>query len=174
MAEFEVNVLSDHFRDVERALKTLLDYEIYVGIPEDRIARETAELDRRVTNAQLLFIHTNGSPINKIPPRPVIEPAIEANRDKIACFMQASAKNVLDNDIQQAEINMQKAGMAGQNASRAWFLDARNNWPPNSPRTAARKIAKGSTDPRPLIDTGEMRKSITYFVNNKGARLNYD
>lgn len=174
MAEFEVNVLTDKFKTVERALQTLLDYEIYVGIPEDRSARESAEINRAVTNAQLLFIHTNGSPINRIPPRPVIEPAIEANKEKIAIFMERAAQDVLDGDIQQAEVDMQKAGMAGQNAARAWFVDERNGWPPNSERTAARKRAKGSTDPRPLIDTGEMRKSITYFVSNKGARINYD
>ena len=39
------------------------------------------------------------------------------------------------------------------------FENPKNNWPPNSPRT----IAKKGSDV-PLIDTGELRKSITHVI----------
>ena len=43
-----------------------------------------------------------------------------------------------------------------------WFENPQNGWPPNSPRTIRRK---GSD--QPLVDTGEMRKAITYVVRDK-------
>ena len=74
-------------------------------------------------------------------------------------------------DTDGALKKLKLAGMRAQNVCRAWFTNPKNGWPPNSPRTAARKRAKGSTDPKPLIDTGELRKSITYFIKrNTGGR----
>jgi hypothetical protein len=52
--------------------------------------------------------------------------------------------------------------MLGQNIVRAWFVDPKNGWPENSPITIA---AKGSD--KPLIDTGELRKAITYVVGDR-------
>ena len=37
-----------------------------------------------VNNAELLFIHTKGSPLRKIPARPVLQPAVEADGNKQA------------------------------------------------------------------------------------------
>lgn len=148
----------------------LLDFmkenEVYVGIQQKESKRE----DEPITNAELLFIHTNGSPINNIPPRPVIEPAIKHDSERLSGMMKKAAQLVLAGKIDDAIIQLKRTGMRGQNVSRNWFVNPENNWPPNSPSVIAEKIRKGSTNPRPLIDTGELRKSITYFVKTKGGR----
>lgn len=117
-----------------------------------------------VTNAELLFIHTNGSPINKIPARPVLQPAVQAdgNKQAIASEIAASIKLGLVGDKEGAEKKMLRAALAGQNAARKWFTDPRNGWQKNADSTIARK---GSD--RPLIDSGALRASIVGVVREE-------
>ena len=117
-----------------------------------------------VTNAQLLFIHTNGSPIRHIPKRPVIEPAIQAHKEEITEELRAACIASLDLiALKPAEAtrHLERAGTLGMNAARGWFLDPRNGWSPNAPATILRKKSE-----RPLIDTGQLRRSITYLVRD--------
>jgi hypothetical protein len=152
----------------------------YVGIPSDGTVRtsqliamagktnskkkrakliKAAEGD--VSNAEILFIQSKGSPARGIPARPVLEPSVMAdgNRQAIGHELAGSVKAALAGDKPAAEAKMMRAALAGQNAARGWFTDPRNGWPPNAPGTIA---AKGSD--RPLIDTGALRVSIIGLV----------
>lgn len=185
----------DKTGDLKKILDELAKKQVYVGIPEgsdnDRTAGNT-ESASDISNAELLYIHTHGirkkemrdemnpkvesgempyskayemyihshgSPLWQSPPRPVIEPAIEHSKDAIAKQLQKVATTALDGQNPDAEL--QKAGMLGQNIARDWFTNSANNWAPNSPITIKRK---GSD--KPLINTGELRKSITYVVTD--------
>jgi hypothetical protein len=123
-----------------------------------------AAANNDINNAELLFIQENGSPKRKIPARPVLKPAIEAdgNKQAITNEIKASIRSTMEGDKDGAEKNMLRAAIAGQNAARKWFTDPRNNWAPNAPSTIARK---GSD--RPLIDTGAMRASIVGVVREE-------
>lgn len=129
-----------------------------------RQARLKKAAKEDVTNAELLFIHTNGSPINHIEPRPVVQPAIKAdgNKEAIDNELRASIKASLAGDKELAEKKMLRAALAGQNAARKWFTDSRNGWKPNAPATIK---AKGSN--RPLIDTGALRAAIVGVVREE-------
>lgn len=175
--------------EVKKLLDDLARTQVLVGVPEGSDSQRPAGTGD-ITNAELLYVHTHGvrqkemrdemnpkvesgqmtyskayqlwlqthgSPLWQSPPRPVIEPAIEHNKEPIAKQLRKVAETALDGQDPEAEL--QKAGMLGQNAARDWFTNPANNWAPNSPLTEARK---GSD--RPLIDTGELRKSITYVV----------
>ena len=164
----EIITSVDKIGKIAKAMNFMMGNEVYVGISDETTTREKGE---PVTNAELMFIHTNGSPINNIPARPVIEPAIEDDKDRLASMMEGAFLSAEKGDIDGALKKLKLAGMRAQNVCRAWFTNPKNGWAPNSPRTAARKRAKGSTDPKPLIDTGELRKSITYFIKrNTGGR----
>ena len=167
-----VNIVEEkkNYEALVKAIKFLKQNEVYIGIADDTTEREE-EGTKEITNAELLFIHTNGSPINNIPSRPVIEPAIKNDRDRLSKMMKKAAQLFLKGEKQEAINQLRKVGMRGQNVSRAWFLNPENGWPPNSPAVQAAKIRKGANVPRPLIDTGELRKSITYFVKTKGGRI---
>lgn len=165
---------------------------LYIGIPQEKSSRKKA----KITNAELTYVHTHGvraramrqemdkamrrgakysaayamyiqahgSPLWHSPPRPIIEPAIEANKDILAAhyseaMIAASAGNMA---LADRELNL--TGLKGQALVRKWFDDPRNGWAPNSPRTIK---VKGSA--KPLIDTGELRKSITYVIRNGGG-----
>jgi hypothetical protein len=144
-------------KGMEKRLTDLSRMDALVGIP----AKTTSRKGEVINNASLLFIHTHGSPVQGIPARPVIEPAIraEGNRQAINAELKEAARAALNEHPVQAEQHLTRAGMAGANAAKSWFTDARNNWAPNTPETIRRK---GSD--RPLIDTGALRRSITYVV----------
>jgi hypothetical protein len=154
-------------------------YSALVGIPAAGTAERSAQLLRMagksskklkkaakndVTNAELLFLLSKGSPLRHQPARPVLEPAVEAdgNKQPIARELAASVKSSLDGDKDAALKGMMRAALAGQNAARKWFTDPRNGWAPNAPSTIARK---GSD--RPGIDSGAMRAAIVGLVREK-------
>jgi hypothetical protein len=142
-----------HF--LQTAIDNLENAKVYVGIPE----KTTSRKGEKITNAGLMYIHTNGSEVMHIPARPVIEPAIEApdNKERIAATLGAAMTAELNGEHATAVENIRKAGTQGANAAKRWFTDPRNNWAPNAPSTIA---AKGSA--RPLIDKGELRRAITH------------
>lgn len=185
-----VSVLSrSQFPALRRQLGDLGKIGAYVGIPATTAADRRASLTeafqkiggsgakarRRkqkllesaaqgVNNAELLFIHSKGSPLRGIPARPVLEPAIEAsgNREAINAELTQAAQSMLRGDKPAAIRFMKRAGLAGRNAARRWFTDARNGWRPNSPATIRRK---GSS--QPLVDTGAMKAAITSLVKEE-------
>ena len=113
--------------------------------------------------AHSLYVQTHGSPAYSIPARPVLQPAIKDSRSAIGKQIAVAYRAAMHGDMAGAERGLELAGMVAQNAARAWFENPKNKWPPNSARTIK---AKGSDSP--LIDTGEMRKSITYVIRDMG------
>lgn len=182
----KVTTVADHTGDLKKILDGLADAKVYVGIPEgggraegitnaellyiqshgvrDRSMRE--EMNPAIESGELkysqayeLYIQSHGSPLWHIPPRPVLEPSIDRNREQIAKQLQQAATAALEGNDPMPELH--KAGMIGQNIARGWFTNPDNGWPENAPSTVEEK---GSD--RPLIDTGEMRKAITYVVES--------
>lgn len=154
--------------------------QVYVGITEDtsrgrkatllnmagkatgkKKARLEGAAKEDITNAELMFILSKGSPIRGIPATPIIEPAIVAagNKEAITAELAGAAKATLDGDAAGATRLLKRAGMAGQRASQKWFTDPRNGWPANAPSTIA---AKGSD--RRNINTAALRQAITNVV----------
>lgn len=156
-----------------QGLKFLKENAVYVGIPDGHSNRRPDEEhnDFGITNADLLFIHTKGSPVNHIPARPVIEPALEDDKERIVKMLEEISKDAMEGNTPGALRRLKMLGLRAQNVCRGWFTNPKNNWAPNSPLVVLRKKRKGVTDPKPLIDTGELRKSITYFVDTKNGRI---
>jgi hypothetical protein len=166
---------------IKAVIGDLNNTQVYVGIPE----AETTRKGGPITNAALMFIHTNGSEVMGIPRRPVIEPAIEADSEKIAGTLSIAADAALDGNKVKYRQYVRLAGQQGSNAAKRWFTDPRNGWPRNKSATIRRKLSKlkGSdyTDAMevlrdagetgdvssidtPLIDTAQMRRAITWVV----------
>lgn len=160
---------ADNWNSLLRSLEFIRNNSVYVGIPDESTDRKEKD---GITNAELLFIHTNGSPIRNITSRPVIEPAIKNDRERLSNMMKKAAQLAFDNKEGQAIDQLRKTGMRGQNISRAWFVNPENGWPEDKPETIRRK-SKGKSagyKPRTLIDTAQLRNSITYFVKTKGGK----
>lgn len=169
--------------DLLKIVSKLENTEVLVGIPEEKAPRNEGE----VNNASLLYLHSKGSPLQDIPARPVIEPALEAsgNKERVQEDLKKITKLLLDGKVDQARRMMDLAGQDAVNMIKAWFTDSRNGWPPNSPLTVLEKLDKrfksvkkkrelyrqykmGKTGINTvLVDTGQMRNAITYVVRNK-------
>ena len=159
----ETNNVSKQFEAIEFTKNN----SVYVGVQQKDTTREGDD----VTNPELLFIHTNGSPARNIPARPVIEPAIHNDRERLGNMMKKAAEYVLDGEYSEALRQLELVGMRGQKVARDWFYNPENHWEPNVPSVIAEKLKKGSDDPKPLIDTNELHKSITYFVKKGGSKI---
>lgn len=144
--------------DFGKAAKFMQKNQAMVGIPQESSSRSGS-----VSNAEFLYIHTNGSPANGIPARPVIEPAIEKTdvMEKIADELKAAAVAALDGNTAKAKQHLERAGLYGENAAKEQFT-GENGWPANKASTIR---AKGSD--KPLIDTGALRSAITHVVKEK-------
>lgn len=140
---------------IQQDLARLRSSDVLVGIP----AQKTLRKGGPINNASLMFVHTKGSPLRKIPARPVIEPSVEANSGKIAPHLGKAAQAILNQDPDAAERELKLAGTVASNGAKRWFTDPRNGWAPNAPSTIERK---GSD--RPLIDTGALRRAITFAI----------
>ena len=138
-------------------LNRITHSEVLVGIPAEKTMRKGDPIN----NASLMFVLTHGSPARKIPATPILEPAIERNRELIAPHLAASAKAVTEGRPDEAERELERAGFVASNAAKRFFMDPANGWPPNAPSTIARK---GSD--RRNIDTGQLRRSIVHVVRH--------
>lgn len=172
---------------VKKRLDELARMDVFVGIPQGVDRKEGTitqaqllyiqehgvrdaemrhamqpDIDQGVpySRAHQLFIHEHGSPLWAIPPRPVLEPAIASVKPKIARQFSFAVQAALAGDDPLPFLD--EAGRIARDAAYDWFVDPRNNWPPNAPSTIK---AKGSD--KPLIDTGSMRRAITYVVSEK-------
>ena len=169
-------------QDVEalKRMKATADFSILVGIPEETTERESGEM----SNAELLYIHTNGSPALGLPPRPLIEPCLtdSDNAEKISADLGLIADAIMSNDLNKARGLMEITGQDAVNMIKDWFVSPKNNWLPNSPATVKRKLEKTSFTRAEkadlfsryqegeegintvLVDTAQLRNSITYVV----------
>ena len=170
-------------QQMKDSLAALTGRQAYVGIPattaEARLQqilamaakskgkRRTKHLRKAavvmtINNAELLYIHTNGSSLRHIPARPVIQPAIEdpENRVQILAELELAAKAAFEGKPEVVERQLKLAGTVAANAAKAWFTNSKNHWAPNAPSTIRRK---GSS--RPLIDTDALRQAITSIVD---------
>lgn len=158
MASVTVRKSGPGLAQLAQDIRRIKASEVLVGIPADKTQRK----GDAINNASLLFIHTNGSPLQHIPARPVLEPSIVANQALISQHLGAAAQAVLDRRPDRADQELRRTGTIAANGAKRWFTDARNAWAPNAPSTINRK---GSD--KPLIDTGALRRAITYVIGGR-------
>ena len=126
----------------------------------------------------LLGIHTRGSPIMHIPPRPVVEPALaqESLKEEMGEFLLESCEAAFDGDMSGTVSGMENAGQRGADGIRE-YLDAGIS-PPNAPVTlsggwiynrAAKKgvPVKGKSGTTPLVDTGQLYDDFDYEITER-------
>ena len=136
-------------------LTKLSNVDLLVGIPQETDDRE----DGKVGNAYLLMLHTVGSPVQGIPPRPTIQPTIEKHKS----FIQKSLFTAMEEYAKTgSDAKLRALGIYVSSQVKEFINDPSNGLTPNSPRTIQRK---GSS--LPLVDTGEMRNSITYVIRKR-------
>lgn len=120
------------------------------------------EAGKKYSEAHSLYMESHGSALWHIPPRPVLEPSVEANKERIGKQLAKASVEAIRGDVDKRDLYLDRAGQVAENAAKKWFENPENGWPPNAPATIR---AKGSDSP--LIDTGEMRKAITHVIRER-------
>lgn len=152
-----IKVKKDIYKQVKKNLLDFSKLDLLVGVPQEKTKREGNS--EPITNAELMFIHTNGSPIRNIPKRPTIEPTVEENKERISEMFKKAVNKVLANRG-DGRADLEKIGLWTVNKIKAKF--GSDELVPNAPSTIAQK-----GDNNPLIDTGQLRNSITYVIRRK-------
>lgn len=152
--------------EIERALKQLLKKQVLVGIPEGDGARQAAPdgAEEQPTNAELGYLHHFGKPSENIPARPWLLPAITGAQTKISGHLKKAAESALDGDMSKADRHLHAAGMTAQNAAKAKLTNG--PFRPLSKQRMQERLAKGQANPKPLLDTMQMRNSVIYIVKD--------
>lgn len=115
-----------------------------------------------LTNAELMFIHENGSALNHIPARPVLQMTIDyANKNLLKAAIDKCIKICLDTGGNESliEQELNKLAIRIENYARKLIYSNDGRLAPNAPSTIARK-----GDNHPLFDTGQLARSITCRV----------
>jgi hypothetical protein len=184
-----VAVKIDRENEIIGALRELESVDILVGVPEESSSREGSG---KITNAELGYIHThgirgqdmrretqtdmdrgqpygkafeaylasNGSPLWHAVPRPFLEPGVDAVKELVAEEFKAALTSASHGDAQTGIRHMERAGQIAQNSVRSRF--SKEFLAPIRPATIK---LKGSS--QPLVDTGELRRSIRWVRRKK-------
>lgn len=180
-----VVISRDRVPQLLRVIEDLTKSDLLVGVPGNTAPREAPPGGHApMNNATLAYIHEFGLPEHNLPARPFLRPGIEGAIPAIVTRLRAGAKKALANlDDHEGGIKaLEAAGLTAQNAVRAYInrgvppplamstLLKRQAERPNRKGPGleiARRIATGveGTDlVKPLVDTGQLRNSITYVI----------
>lgn len=132
---------------------------LYVGIPETETSRQDGE---NISNAFLGYLHENGSPVRKIPPRPFLAPSIEKNKDVLCKILGADVgKNLVSRGF--TEKAFLRAGLKAQSIVKNYIIKG-ENFAALSKKTLANRAERGFTGTKPLIETAQLLNSINFVI----------
>ena len=129
--------------------------KVYIGVP----ASKNGMHEGGINMATLLALHVLGAPSRGIPQRDPLRPPLIANAQRYSDLLALGLKNALANGT-DPKLVYEKIGIVATNDVYDYFVTG--NFKPLNQKTIDRK---GSS--KPLIDTEELRGSITYEVRNK-------
>ena len=126
---------------------------VAVGIPQS----EEKYKDSPYTVAEIAAVHEFGSSDGHIPERSYIRSTLDENRGAYLTSLAETAKTAVDKGLPATKTALGRLG-ARVSADIKRKITAFDS-PPNAPSTIAKK---GSDNP--LIDTGTLRRAITWRV----------
>lgn len=160
------------FDELLDKLDSLPTYNLELGVFTDTSARKGSRVSG-VTNAELMFIHENGSPLRHVPARPVLRKTlIHVRRNWLDKETDKLFKIFVKTDGNQDDIEkeLEKFCIRIQNHARNIIYDNNGELMENAPsvmkaKWKKEKHSKGATwtypeGNHPLFDTGQLARSI--------------
>lgn len=149
----------DNTKKLMGGLAMLTAKEVLVGIPAPEASRSGVG---PINNAALGYIHENGAPEANIPQRPFLVPGVASVNHKTAAYFRQAGDYALKGDRSGYERALNAAGQTAATAAQRKitagpFVALR-------PSTLSARRRRGRTGTRPLIDTGQLRRALTYVI----------
>ena len=161
--------VQDNMQGFLDGIAFLNSHRVYVGIPQENAGRSGA-----LTNVELAYLHSQGSPKMHIPARPFIEPGIEDKKEAIEAEMREAVGAALSGNFGAAMAHLDGAGQEGENGAKARIGTGAPNAPitinggwMRNPVSGKPFYVKGKKSSKPLIDTGSLRSSITHVIKGE-------
>lgn len=133
-------------------------YQIEIGVISEKTKRKQT-VKTGITNAEIMFINENGSPLQHIPARPVLQMTL--NWVNSSGLLNKTIDRCLDiiinsGNSKDIDIEMDKLCLKMQNYARNIIYDNDGRLIPNAASTI-----KGKGYNHPLFNTGQLARSIT-------------
>lgn len=158
-----LTIRSDNAAAVLASLKAIASKDVLVGIPEEKSERD----DVPFGNAGIGYINEKGSPAQNIPARPHLVPGVRSVDEQTLPHLRAAAQAAMSGNTAAAEMELNRAGALAANGVKRFMTIT--GFTPLADRTINARLARGRTGDKPLIDTGQYRRAITYVVRDKNA-----
>lgn len=149
-------IRNEHNGGLKGFLERFIDIgkpKVYIGVPA---SKNGIHKDSKINMATLLAIHVLGAPSRGIPQRDPLRPPLIANAQRYTDLMAQGIKNALANGT-DPNVVYEKIGIVASNDVKDYFVSG--SFKPLDQKTIDRK---GSS--KPLLDTGELRSSISYEI----------
>ncbi|MFP0547892.1 hypothetical protein ACLDXX_04695 [Acinetobacter baumannii] len=161
--------------DILNAVSELSQTQVLVGVPHGE-ARTDGD---GMTNAQIGYLLETGSPAMNLPPRPFLAPGVAAVQEVVSEKLINAAHAAFDGKPQRMQMYLKAAGSKAMSSVQLYFVEG--SFAPLSIETIKARARRGRSGAKkylkqmklgppeaglvkPLIDTGQLRKSVTYII----------
>lgn len=188
LARSTVSSRPGKFASLSAATRDLVRQRLLVGIPDTTAERKPADgKEQTANNAVIGYTMEFGDPDRNIPARPFLNPGIDAVRDKIADALKTACSEALTGNAGAVGRGFAKAGAVAVSSVQAKITDG--PFAPLSQRTIEARARRGRRGAKqylklqgqgtpddilqgaglvvPLVDTGALRRSITFVIRSK-------
>lgn len=162
VAKFDINVNFEGLDKLRQQIIQNSGYEVRVGIMGSKVARQ---IDNKsgVNNAEIGVIQEYGSQKNNIPARSFLRVPLQNGKKELSSWLKKQDLNSAVLEKGGLKKILAKLGFIAEGlVDDAFESRGGGQWPANKAATIKRK---GSS--APLIDFGELRRSITSKVTKK-------
>lgn len=185
-----VTVVKDNVAKVFKDIQALVGKQVLVGIPD---SGQNNRDEGPVNNATIGYVMEFGSPLHNVPPRPFLIPGVEAARAPALRQLRQAADAALKGDTSAMLQGLNRAGIVASNEVKHKINS--NIPPPLKPGTIRNRhrgrgtaireseqvylklvskgvepgAAQGEVGIVALVNTGQLRNSITYVVRDVNA-----
>lgn len=150
-------------QELKNLSKILSDYSYVLGVVNESIHKSKSK-EKSITNSELLMIHELGSPIRGIPPRPILQYAID--HEQIQEILDVVLEQCIEFYFEGKDVTipLKQGALRIESFIRKALYNGDHNLTPLLPSTIK---SKGSD--LPLIDTGQLARSIVcQLIKRKG------
>lgn len=163
---------NDPLQRMQQVVKYALRQKLLIGIPAEKNARP----DGTATNAQLGYWHEYGAPEANLPARPFLAPGMEKAEPMIVAELARAMMKGIERAGRDGDVSGGKAAIdEGLNRVGLRAVDIIKGQitaglsPPLAERTVyarlhRKKNRRTGPDMKPLIDTGQLLRSISYVI----------
>lgn len=164
-----LTVTKDNTQSFRDAISQLANVRLMVGVPAEKGERKPDPITGivpEITNAQIAYIQDNGAPEVNIPSREFLRPGVRSIQQEIVKRLFNIGKASFEGRAVAAIKGYMALGLVAVSAVRKKITDG--PFVPLAEATLAARRARGVTRTKPLIDTGQLRNSITYVLREHG------